>query len=346
MKIGNSIIKKSAYLLYFFMVMSTGNFQAFSMKVPPEEVINLMASRPHRLHHFVWHQVRNNWEWYPAETRKKISDLGWTPGGDENNPRPAYYKGDTEDKRIFALDNNSGEDFLYMHRQMIAQVNEVLKNVGDPNYPKVEGWKSLPAPEDTDFPVPPAWGSSSRLKTIKSPEFYHETMKVWESYYLLPENLQRLTLGQLGSLIELTIHNQMHNRWSAEPTIERPQPEEESNPEGIPSGPWDAPSYNYLGDTYSSHVNPTFWYIHGWVDSCIDRWQEANGLTSINWKGTWVGKMPQGVTHRNFIRAMAMTPAHGEHEHGHDHHLHNLIEVVKLIGKCGIVSEFYTEWRD
>lgn len=35
---------------------------------------------------------------------------------------------------------------------------------------------------------------------------------------------------------------------------------------------WGDPKYDYLGDFYSSHVNPLFWKLHGWVDDRIEDW--------------------------------------------------------------------------
>jgi hypothetical protein len=305
-------------------------------KIPPKEVMELMSSRGHRLHHFVWHQVRNNWYQYPDEIKEQISKLGWTPGGDPTNPRPAYYKGDNSRGRYPALDNNSGEDFLYMHRWMIEQVNELLSKLNDPNYPKIEGWKELPDPSDKRYPVPPLWGDE-RYRQVKSDDYFKNTMQVWEKYYLSNDNLRLLSLGQLGSLIETTIHNAMHNRWSSDPgTVIRPQPKPE-DPAGIPEGEWDKPSYDFLGDTYSSHVNPRFWYIHGWVDYCIDRWKDANSIKEIIWKGKWIGKIPQGESSGNMENMFHKPDPH----HGH-HGGNELNEVVRLIGKCGIWTDFYT----
>lgn len=34
---------------------------------------------------------------------------------------------------------------------------------------------------------------------------------------------------------------------------------------------WDNPSNDELGDFYSSHVHPTFWRLHGWIDDGIKR---------------------------------------------------------------------------
>jgi hypothetical protein len=305
------------------------------MKKPPKQVIDLMASRAHRIHHYVWHQVRNAWHRYPDDVKDAITRLGWNP------PRPAFYEGD-----VLALDNKSGEDFLYMHRQMIAQVNGVLQRVGDPNYAQVEGWKSLPKPSDREFEVPNAWDSGDpvfdeRFQRVKSAEFF-DVMFNWEVYYRSPDNLRRLSLGQLGSLIEFTIHNNSHVRWCARPPGQRPNPDP-ADPDAI-AKEWDDPSYDFLGDTYSSHVNPAFWYLHGWVDECIDHWQRARGLAKIDWTGMWVGKLPQVANLRanNFIVLMRHHPTHDQPQH--DHHLHELVAVAKLIGKCGIFTEFYTQW--
>jgi hypothetical protein len=39
---------------------------------------------------------------------------------------------------------------------------------------------------------------------------------------------------------------------------------------------WDDPKNDYLGDFYSSHVNPLFWRLHGWVDDRIEDWFNAH----------------------------------------------------------------------
>jgi len=72
------------------------------------------------------------------------------------------------------------------------------------------------------------------------------------------------------------------------------RPDENDDPTNpdIISTKWDAPAYDYLGDTYSSHVNPIFWKLHGWIDNRIEDWKNEHGITGeIQWKGTWVGPM-------------------------------------------------------
>jgi hypothetical protein len=39
----------------------------------------MMASREHRMHHWLWHEVRNNWHRYPRDIQQKIDELGWKP---------------------------------------------------------------------------------------------------------------------------------------------------------------------------------------------------------------------------------------------------------------------------
>jgi hypothetical protein len=97
----------------------------------PDRVKRMMAAREWRMHHFLWHEVRNGWLSFNSVTQKAIRDLGWEP------PRPARTKEDQAGQSQPILDNNSGEDFLYMHRQMIGAVNEELVRIGDPKYPRV-----------------------------------------------------------------------------------------------------------------------------------------------------------------------------------------------------------------
>src|SRR5262249_48387819 len=88
------------------------------------------------------------------------------------------------------------------------------------------------------------------------------------------------TLGELGSWLELTVHNVLQLRWSAmpwDPATRRPHPSagREETSERIDEG-WDRPEYDYLGDTYSAHVNPVFWKLHLWIDDPINDWSEAH----------------------------------------------------------------------
>jgi len=259
----------------------------------PKEVVDTMASRGHRLHHWLWHEVRNRWLSYPEDVRKQIRDLGWEP------PRPAV-----DERRRPILDNNSGEDFLYMHRRMLVDVSAILNRVKDPGYARVRVWSIPPPPGDADFPVPPASfdptagddekerrSAFATLQRIKSDIYYQKRMLYWQKLFTDHGFLRGISLGELGTLMESTIHASMHIRWSSPPTGRRPEP---GPAEGHTIDPrWDDPRYDFLGDTYSSHVHPVFWSLHGWIDDRIEDWKIANGVYGNEfWKGMWTGPWP------------------------------------------------------
>jgi hypothetical protein len=297
----------------------------------PQAVIAMMAERSHRMHHYLWHEVRNGWLSFSPEDRKRIAALGWEP------PRPARRaRPDGSSEPI--LDNNSGEDFLYMHRDMIASVNAKLAQVRDEAYPKVQGWQSPPPPTDKDWPVPPAYslgdpGSDQYIQQCKSNDFYSGQLTDWVKSYTDAKTLKSMSLGELGSRLEFTIHNQMHMRWSSKPAGVRPDADP-ATPEVIAKN-WDRSTYNWLGDTYSSHVNPVFWKLHGWVDSCIDRWMQANGKSgSVSWKGTWIGPAQQSMPRM-------LMPGQDVGTHGHHDHIDNMLEVARVLRGTGVTCHFY-----
>jgi hypothetical protein len=296
----------------------------------PIEVTEMMAKREHRMHHWLWHEVRNNWYQYPSDVQTKLDDLGWRP------PRPLMDEENRPNVR-----SHAGEDFLYMHRQMIADVNAVLAGVGDPNYTRVEGWTVAPPPGDPDYPVPPAWFNPtlepflplSRLRRVKSDVYYYKRFLYWQALFTDPGYLRRVSLGELGVMIELSIHNMMHLRWGAAAGSSFPSPEEPTQIEGIPTE-WDDPRYDFLVETYSSHVNPIFWKLHGWIDDRVEDWRLANGVIEDDfWKGTWVGKMPghapaaqpQGI-HLQLEQSQAATQ-----------HLPEMEDAVRLVRQSGVV---------
>jgi hypothetical protein len=261
--------------------------------VLPREVVETMARRSHRLHHWLWHEVRDNWLRYPEDVRKQVSALGWEP------PRPAL---DERGRPVF--DNDAGEDFFYLHRQMLVRVSTILARVRDPEYPRVLVWPVPPPPDDTRFPVPPAWfdptagedraqrhALDDALRWVKSDDFHAERLLPWHRTFSDPGYLRRISLGTLGSLIERTVHAGLSLRWAAAPGGRRPDPGPAADHTIDPR--WDDPRYDFLGDPYASHVNATFWSLHGWIDDRLEDWKVANGVYGNGfWKGTWVGRMP------------------------------------------------------
>ena len=242
----------------------------------PEQVVNEMAQRQRRFHHYLWHRVRNSWSRLGESERRAIRDinLGWVP------PRAAL---DAAGRPL--RDNDSGEDFLFMHRRMLAHVNDILARVNRPDYPRVEGWPRVPSPGDADYSVPEF--PDSGLEEIKSDEYFYQTILPLERRYTDPVYLGSVTLGQLGSDIEFTVYNDTLMRWAAPSHVGyRPS----TAITQTVAAQWDSPAYDYLGDTYSSHVNPIFWKLHGWVDERIEDWKRAHGVVGeVEWRGTWGG---------------------------------------------------------
>lgn len=180
------------------------------------------------------------------------------------------------------LANGSGEDFLYMNRQTIARTNAMLAAAG---HPHVTSWTVLPRPDDADYPVT----DFPIFTPQKTPEFWAKNMVSWEARYNDPAYLRRVSLGHLGAEIEFGIHNAAHHRWKEESRAGY-------RPAAALAGPadprWNVPEYDFLGDTYSSHVNPVFWKLHGWIDDRIGAWARANNLAFIPWRAPWTGALP------------------------------------------------------
>jgi hypothetical protein len=329
----------------------------------PSQVVELMAQRPWRMHHYVWHSVRKSWQRFPEATKSALRDLGWEP------PRPALQRlPDGSLQPIY--DNDSGEDFLYMHREMIAAVNAELEEINDPAFPRVEPWHQIPRPNDPAFPVPPAWDTGNanldaNLDETKSTNFFNNRIRLWEDTYTDPMRLGTMSLGELGARIEFTIHNRMHMRWCSEPALGIRPDVDDARPDEIDEA-WDDPAYDWLGDSYSSHVNPIFWKLHGWVDARIEDWKRANGVAGdIPWRGTWIGKMPSPTPDpllpvvSTLLRRLlpdlfsvradgARFPSRGHeasrHGHGHEHsHAASLAAAAKVILRSGVHCHFYDE---
>jgi len=88
--------------------------------------------------------------------------------------------------------------------------------------------------------------------------------------------------------LENELHFFMHNRFSAfNPVGYRLQ--NGMTPFDRVDEKWDDLAYDWLGDFYSAHVNPTFWKIHGYVENRISDWQKANKYATLFWIGTWEG---------------------------------------------------------
>jgi len=271
----NAALARKSYFL-----LTGGTMKTTSPIALPETVRDIFAARHHRLHHALWHGLRDRWNHssLPEVTKKAIENLNWHP------PRPAtrWFSGGGMPETT----NGSGVDFLYMHREMIAEFDKAMVNAGANSD---IGWQVVPEPgrpssTHPGIDVPTEWELPDGLKwlqrrfaVVKSDEFYWCRMRWWDRDFHNHGYLRTLSLGQLGSILETSIHNDMHMRWAAAPR----DPETDvvlvlGRPETSIDNKWDAPAYDFLGETYSSHVNPIFWRLHKWVDGIIDEWFDAH----------------------------------------------------------------------
>ncbi|HEU4407726.1 MAG TPA: hypothetical protein VFS43_20850 [Polyangiaceae bacterium] len=307
------------------------------------EAVQMLSSRRHRLQHAVWHTVRTRWQALKGDAKAvaEIEKRGWWP------KRPPFL-----DTRALDLEHGAGEDFLFMHRKMILMLRDVYARAGKP---APQGWSALPAadvpqtvykeatasenktfifdPDASGFMAPPPARDDEDDRLMKSPSFLSGVMRPLQTLFTSPRLLSGLTLGQLGNLLEFTIHGWMHLRWTY--TTYDPKT-------GEPIGrstlfdidkKWDVPSNDDLGDFYSSHVHPTFWRLHGWIDDRIEDWARANA-THI--KATTIDGVPWFEADGRLVTVKEpfYWPSGGHHHHhggGEEADVHVMEEVMQIM---------------
>ena len=328
------------------------------------EAITMLSDRVHRLRHTVWHTVRGDWysDNMTAADRDRLKQLGWNLADPPIRPNG-----------VLDLTNGAGEDFLFMHRRMIGMVNGVYDQA---DKPRPIGWTQLPSanspqhaykeasdpadptvktyvydPNNSGAMVPPPTDSfleqvlnpvtgtiNPFFRFNKSPRGLTNLIRNLATSLRNPRVLSQLTLGAYGNLIEFTVHNWMHMRWATA----QPRDPQTGNPlvrsDYDIHEKWDIPEYDYLGDFHSSHVNPIFWKLHGWVDDCITAWQAAHDaahpgqvnpqeVRGISWyaPGSWVLKTDP----------FDWPGAGGSHGHthsgGHGDELNTLTQVMAIL---------------
>jgi hypothetical protein len=305
----------------------TASFIAVHQEVPPEAyklpdtVVGHFAGRMHRLHHAVWHGIRNTWDIMDPTVRRALERLDWA------TPRPSRAYGPDRRFKAAHVANGSGEDFLFFHRQMIVAYERLMAAAGKP---PVE-WTTLPEPgADTLNAVPELWhmrGNGNferRFRVLKSDEHYWTRMRWWDQQFKNPVYLATLTLGELGSLLEFSIHNDMHIRWTAAPRDPLTR-EIAMRADHDFTAKWELPVYDWLGEFYASHVNPVFWRLHGWIDDRIDDWFQAHearhpGAVRRVEKGgvAWFEPGPWVQFETPWVWPASLGGIHGGHG-GHDH---------------------------
>ncbi|WP_075802528.1 pyoverdine maturation tyrosinase PvdP [Pseudomonas putida] len=240
-----------------------------------------LISAEHRLFHQLWHATRDKWHRLSEERHGALRGLGWQPG-------PRDKERDARGPKKHR--NGSGVDFLFMHRHMLNAARRIQP---------LESWAHFPLPQPNveydrhgfaryfdnhdGYSVPPTWrapGDSDYTQwvaAIKAQETFCSNFQVWESQYQDPHYLSKMTLGQLGSELEMNLHDWLHMCWAS-------VPRDPSNGAPVPfardpadfAARWYEPENDFLGDPFSSHVNPVFWGFHGWIDDRIDDWYRAH----------------------------------------------------------------------
>ncbi|WP_433783441.1 pyoverdine maturation tyrosinase PvdP [Pseudomonas frederiksbergensis] len=240
-----------------------------------------LISAEHRLFHQLWHASRDKWHKLSKDQQGALRGIGWQPGP-RGNERDA--RGPRKDR------NGSGIDFFFMHRHMLGTARSMQD---------LPSWSSFPMPQPElerdrqgfaryfdnhdGTALPPTWLAAEDteytqwVSDIKTAETFHSNFQVWESRYRDPRYLSKLTLGQFGSEVELGLHDWLHMRWAS-------VPRDPSNGQPVPfardpadfAARWYAPENDFLGDPFSSHVNPVFWHFHGWIDDRLEDWFRAH----------------------------------------------------------------------
>lgn len=246
-----------------------------------EALLAWLISPQHRLFHQLWHASRDKWHRLSERQRNALRGVGWQPGPLDHEREARGRKKDR---------NASGIDFFFMHRQMLHRARTLQD---------LPSWKRLPLPgvplaydrvgflryfDNADgCSVPPAWvvveddEYSQWLHGLKSDEGFHGNFQVWESQYQDPQYLAKLTLGQFGSEMELVMHDWLHMRWASvtrDPSNGAPVMGDRVPSDFSPR--WFRAENDFLGDPFSSHVNPVFWAFHGWIDDRVEDWYRAH----------------------------------------------------------------------
>jgi hypothetical protein len=281
------------YHQYFDPICKHGFSEEVSL-AQSKVIAEQMAGRDHRIWHYFWHATRNSWHQLTEEQKSFFLSF-------DSRWKPERLLGEPEGLQILNHDiynpekNDAGEDFLFMHHQMMTELSRQFAAQG---LPCIAPWKTLPPKDDKLWPV------TGNPEAPKDDESYKK-MESWRARFTSPTYLASKSLGEIGYNLELSLHNNMHMRW----TTDNPPKGYENRPDITPDNlktklkKFDNPKYKWLADPYSAHVNEVFWKLHGLVETVIFSWMQGNqySMTAVQcegqascyqWKGTWVGAAP------------------------------------------------------
>lgn len=235
-----------------------------------KKILPLLATPEHRDWHYTWHNIRleinadGMYQQPPSDKQiREWKKTSWLP--EDSNTFPSEHGLGTK---------LSGEDFFFMHRQMIKMVQVEMAAQGGAC---IAPWKSLPkSAKDKKWPLPRE--DQAALDDLN---------KILDKL-TTTENLKSSTLSQFGNKVEAEVHRKLHEIYAA--TKSRCNDANTDN----------SVTCDDLSHDRSAHMNPMFWKIHGLMDEMIGKWLKANNYTSIKvdcagtercyqWKGTWLG---------------------------------------------------------
>ena len=254
-----------------------------------QSIINqMMGSHDHRVHHALWHAVRGGVDKKTSLLVDHSYGMSW------NLPHPLCPA--PQDNATDAHYNPAGEDFLFMHRQMLEGLRQAFMRAG---LKCVRGWSEVPSESQAALPDSDRTDAKSDAALSR--------MRGWESFFQSDEWLKGKSLSEVGFALEFSIHNNLHMRYATTaPPVGfneiasvggAPLPMNNVYPAGWK---YDSAKYNWLADPYGAAVNPTFWKIHGYVDDVINHWLISNGYSRAaidctgdrkcyQWQGKWTG---------------------------------------------------------
>ena len=294
----------------------------------PVSVKSNLAKKEVRLHHLLYHVVRNSWHLFTQSEKQTI--INDYPEWEVKHPRFNRVQPTPQNPSGIEINYDAGESFLYMHRLMIQGVNAQLLAIGQPT---LTPWCGIPETNNSDYPVPNRNPSTAPADNNAPKSDAHLViMKQRAAQMRDPQVLKNNTLSTIGAFVETFIHDYMHMRWTEDPRIMADFPEfSPTNLNPKIDEKYYVPEADYLGHPYSSHVNSIFWKLHGWVDETIEHWRSAHGLSEVNWSDKWTGKMPPPEeTDAIHHPEKALMSFHDHTEHG-SHSFERMISVFKTL---------------
>nr|MDQ3829181.1 hypothetical protein [Candidatus Tectomicrobia bacterium] len=143
-----------------------------------------------------------------------------------------------------------------------------------------------------------------------------------------------------GNLLEFSVHGWMHMRWASVPRDPVSGKVEVRDDYDVDTR-WDDPKHDYLGDFHSSHVNPIFWKLHGWIDARIEDWFRAHdavrpgAIKRATIRGVpWFAQDDTWVLKSNPFDWPEISGGHGHNHGGHGSNAEEEIKVMlKVIDK-------------